>query len=150
LLKPNFLRRQYVVNKKFQHYFIAYLFIICVGTLLINILFNQIFLDSLYHNLLVAGVDPGLLQMSRANLSGLFIKFGSIMAASIILICGLGGLLLSNRIAGPLFRALRILDQLSQGESVSVPIRLRARDCFPELETALNKLVNRLQTEKKP
>lgn len=54
------------------------------------------------------------------------------------------GILLSNRIAGPLYRVTRHLNDLAEGNA-SGEIRLRDNDYFTELAEAANKVIRKIK-----
>ena len=64
-----------------------------------------------------------------------------------VLVSATFGLLISHRVAGPIYRTLQILQHLTEGKKVKTPIRLRNGDFFPELQQALTNIAEHLQND---
>lgn len=64
------------------------------------------------------------------------------------LLCAGVGIMVSHRIAGPVYRMIKFLDSLSEG-NYERRIKLRKRDELKDLAEAINRLVERLDKEKK-
>lgn len=67
-----------------------------------------------------------------------------ISALVVSLVLGLGGLILSHRVAGPIHRIRSHFRGISEGAELS-PIRLRKGDFFPEVAEAFNQQVESLR-----
>jgi methyl-accepting chemotaxis protein len=58
-----------------------------------------------------------------------------------VIITGIFGVFFLHRVAGPIYRVQRILNQVGQGELVDV-IRIRRKDFFKELVNSVNSVVS--------
>lgn len=90
-------------------------------------------------------IDPSVIDPFVETNRLLFQKYLIFSFSFTVMACGVGGLLLSHRIAGPVYRTLQVIEMINRGETVRTPVRLRSGDCFPELESALNDLLKTVQ-----
>ena len=67
-----------------------------------------------------------------------------ISALVVSLVLGLGGLVLSHRVAGPIHRIRTHLRQIAEGKPLS-PVTFRKGDFFPEVAEAFNQQVESLE-----
>jgi methyl-accepting chemotaxis protein len=132
----NYKRRKLFIKKDFQGKLILGCFLLVAGGgLLFNVLLGLLSADTLTisytNNDLQLGQTPFMLikQVLTANWFLLVIGGGFVMLAS---------LLLSHRIAGPLYRFETTLDNMQQGRLDNI-IQLRDKDEGKELAKKINK-----------
>lgn len=96
-------------------------------------------------NTLTTGYLNSVLRIERTS-DFFFVPF-ILMALIVVLGIGLAGMfafiLLSHRIAGPLYRFERALEQLREGD-LTTTVHLRSGDQLPELQNALNSFIETL------
>jgi len=131
----NYKRRKFFIKKDFQGKLILGCFLLVAGGgLLFNVLLGLLSADTLTisytNNDLQIGQTPFMLikQVLTANWFLLVIGGGFVMLAS---------LLLSHRIAGPLYRFETTLDNMQQGRLDNI-IQLRNKDEGKELARKIN------------
>ena len=134
-------RRNYLIKKKFQFAFsYGFILLLVAGALLIGALFAYVSNDTL-----TTGYLNSTLQVERTSrfFSAALIVIVLAVAAGI----GITGLalfiLLSHRIAGPLYRFEKMLKGATEGD-LSSRITLRKTDQLTELKEALNDLTSSL------
>jgi len=86
-----------------------------------------------------------LFEQQRSTMTWLFLG----TATTIYGILFVGGVLLSHRIAGPIFRMCKEFESVSNGEPLK-EVKFRPRDYFPELARTYNGAVQRIVASKKP
>lgn len=143
--KPKFYNRRLLINLRFQVIFIIFLFFMCALVVLIDSFFYQLFVRRTMELTVNSGIDPAYISSLLVPEHGMLIRFIVISILVMVSVCGFCGLFLSHRIAGPIYRTMKVLEQVTRGQKVNGPVKLRTMDCFPELETALNDLVRKIQ-----
>ncbi len=140
-MEKKYKRRKFFIKKDFQGKLILSCFLFVTGGgLLFNVLLGLLSADSLtisYNNQdLQLGQTPFMLlkQVLTANWLLIFIGGGFVMLAS---------LLLSHRIAGPLFRFESTLDNMKKGY-LGNTIHLRDKDQGKELAQKINDFSSQL------
>ena len=139
--KPPFRRRNYFINKKFQTDFsIKFLVVIVIEAIMALGLFLY-----LSKGTLTTGYIGSELKISRT-----YDFFLPMLLVSNIIIVGVTGIIgiavlifMSHRIAGPMFRFEKVLDEISKGD-LTYKFKLRQGDQFKELEERINQLTNTL------
>jgi len=137
-------RRRYIVKKEFQLRYVGLILAIVLVSALISgytIYYNSWVLlgDKL------ANVYPqGRLVHMLRSVTG---KLALNMALVAILCAGIG-VIASHRIAGPIDKMKRFIDDVAKGD-YSRRLRLRKKDELKDLAESLNRLVDRLESEKK-
>jgi methyl-accepting chemotaxis protein len=135
--KRPYARRHYFISKKFQLEFsVRFLFIIAVTAIAVLLLF---FYSS--RGRLTAGYTGS--EVKLVQTSAYFLPSLLLSTAGIIIFACLAGIvamiLISHRIAGPLFRFQKSLDELSSGD-LTLRFNLRDKDQFKELADRINTL----------
>jgi hypothetical protein len=131
------MRKVILINKPFQYSILGYFS--CLSLILISIFYSTIWY--FFYNLKKEAASVGLppdhvfftfINEQKGNIDKVFIV-SSIVALVVIL---LGGLILSHRVAGPLYR----LTQHLRGHNKNniTPVKFRKGDYFPEIEEAFN------------
>lgn len=135
--KPKFRRRNYFIKKKFQVNF-AFKFLAIV--VIEAVLALGIFLYT-SRGTLTTGYSGAELKIARTSDYFLPILFFSnlIIVAATCIVGILVLIVLSHRIAGPLYRIEKVLGDISKGD-LTVRFKLREADQFIELENAVNEL----------
>lgn len=142
--KPPFRRRNYFINKKFQTDFsIKFLVIIVIEAIMAVGLFLY-----LSKGTLTTGYIGSELKISRT-----YDFFLPMLLLSNIIIVGVTGIIgiavlifMSHRIAGPMFRFEKVLDEISKGD-LTYKFKLRQGDQFKELEKRINELTDILDSK---
>jgi len=133
--KPSHLRRKYFINRKFQIEFsFRFLLIIAAASIMVMLLF---FYNS--RGTLTAGYTGNEVKLLQ---TGTYFLPSLVVSTVIIVIfaCLTGAMvmiLLSHRMAGPLFRFQVVLDELSSG-NMTRRFNLREKDQFKELADRIN------------
>lgn len=135
--KPSYARRKYFINRKFQFEFsLRFLLIIAAASIAVMLLFfyySRGTLTAGYTGSEVKLLQTGAYFLPSLVLSTAVIIIFSCLAGAIALI------LLSHRLAGPLFRFQATLDELSAG-NLTRRFNLRNKDQFKELADRINAL----------
>ena len=133
--KHSYARRRYFINRKFQLEFsVRFLLIIAVTAIAVLLLFFYSSRGTLTAG--YTGSEVKLLQTSAYFLPSLLLS-----TVGIIIFACLAGIvtmiLISHRLAGPLFRFQKSLDELSSGD-LTLRFNLRDKDQFKELADRIN------------
>ncbi len=130
------VRRQYIVKKGFQ---IRYMIIIIAAMLLIALITGLSIYSAVMQTLITQFHGENLALIKQAITYKLFIRSLLLVFAIAIL-----SVFISHRTAGPIYKFEQIIRSLAQGKEVQ-EIKLRKRDEFYELASAINTLI---QTKK--
>ena len=133
--KHSYARRHYFINKKFQLEFsVRFLIIITVTAIAVLLLF---FYSS--RGTLTAGYTGS--EVKLLHTSDYFLPSLLLSTVGIIIFACLTGIiamiLISHRLAGPLFRFQKSLDEISSGD-LTLRLKLRDKDQFKELADRIN------------
>ncbi len=134
-------RRNYFIRKDFQGKFVLRFFL----TILIGaVIFASIF-SLLSANTITMTYEDAILKVDKTP-RALFVEIVRAYGVYILLL-GLGislvSLFLSHRIAGPVFRLEKTLEEMAKG-NLSLRITLRRKDELKELATSMNGLMSSL------
>ena len=134
-------RKNYLINKKFQFNFLSqFLILLFLESILIMMWFFYISNDTLTTGYINSTLT---VETTRNFFSAPFILLSLIIAVGV----GLAGMvvfiLLSHRIAGPLYRFEMTLKQLQQGD-MTMHVNLRKKDQLGRLQEELNVLIRSL------
>lgn len=139
-------REQKIVNRALQYKIIAVVgasgLSVSVGTL-ICLKFLSLQIDELLE---IGQVSPDLAAIvtdSINQMSGYFI----LLVFLSVFLAWSTALYLSNRIAGPIYNIVRVLDRHLAGEK-NLEIKIRDNDYFAELVERLNKVLKDKETKK--
>ena len=142
--RPPFYKRQYIVDKPFQHRLIGTL--LCVWAA--NTIFFTLVLYLLYDGHLNRFYDlvprDGLLPL--LNLPTLFAV--SILFVSVfgVIVLGIIALCMSNQIAGPLYRTKKSLARVGQGD-LAFKLQFRHGDFLNDFPEIFNAMLERLRRQ---
>jgi len=134
-------RRNYFIDRTFQSEFILKFFVLVIfGCLVFGVvlyLFSGRALTTLFQN-------SRLVIKSTADflLPGLFLG-GFIVGLLMAIAAGVIVLLMTHRIAGPMFRFARYVEQIGSGE-LTTDLKIRKKDQFQNLVAAFNKMTDDL------
>jgi methyl-accepting chemotaxis protein len=135
--KPSYARRRYFINRKFQLEFsLRFLLIIAAASITVMLLFfynSRGTLTAGYTGSEVKLLQTGAYFLPSLLLSTVIIVIFSCIAGAIVLI------LISHRLAGPLFRFQATLDELCTG-NLTRRFNLRDKDQFSDLADRINTL----------
>ena len=134
--RKKIVRRQYIVKKGFQ---IRFMIIIIAAMLLIALITGLSIYSAVMQTLINQFHGENLALIKQAITYKLFIRSLLLVFAIAIL-----SVFISHRTAGPIYKFEQILRSLAQGKEVK-EIKLRKRDEFYELASAINTLI---QTKK--
>lgn len=133
-------RRQFLVNPKFQLTFIGFNLILALVAVFIfyleNVYLYKLFLDTESPEM---KLDPIIVQIAEEHFSRFKMVFLATSAAVFAAMFA-GGLILSNRVAGPVYRLHKHLTAVVNGETKE-DVKFRDKDFFPELAVVVNRLL---------
>jgi sterol desaturase/sphingolipid hydroxylase (fatty acid hydroxylase superfamily) len=136
------MRKVILINKPFQYSILAWFSFLSI--ILISIFYSTIWY--FFYNLKKEAVSVGLppdhifftfINEQKSIMDNVFIV-SSIIALLVILI---GGLILSHKVAGPLYRLTKHLQ--AHDKNNTPPLKFRKGDYFPEIEKSFNDFLNK-------
>ncbi len=143
-MKPHYKRKQYYINKSFQTRFIIYFLLILIlgGAISIGLtLFNT------QETLTSSFVDSKLMIQSTSLAIMPSIIYTTLITTALVgIISIIVILLVSHKIAGPMYRFEKDIDRVSKGDLKS-RITTRQGDQFQGLATSLNTMIDSLNTK---
>lgn len=138
-------RKQWIINKDFQHRFILYTLMPILATIFIF----WMSVEAFFYRMIAIGekynipANHGfyiLLNSQKKELTLIFIIFSVLLSVLFFL----WSVVLSNRIAGPLYRLNKYLSETqSLEESTKTPLKFRKNDFFMEIPEAFNQFIHR-------
>jgi methyl-accepting chemotaxis protein len=144
VITPNLQRKQYYINKSFQTRFIIYFFLILIlgGAISIGLtLFNT------QDTLTSSFVDSKLMIRSTSLAIMPSVIYTNLITTAVVgIISIIVTLLVSHKIAGPMYRFEKDIDRISKGDLKS-RITIRQGDQFQGIATSLNTMVDSLNTK---
>lgn len=123
------MRRKYIIDPKFQWTIIAYTFGVAVVT-------------TLGHLIAAKLEEFEQMQIAAGSAGGFFGPKAIIAAVAVVWFIGMFAIavLFSNRLAGPLYRMRRHMDDVSSGKAVT-PLNFRKDDYFADLRDTYNRML---------
>jgi methyl-accepting chemotaxis protein len=141
-------RKSYLIKPPFQWKMISYAAGLSLFILAILYFANHYFIMALRQQGIDAGLSPDnpffSFLLEQAHFLDL-IFLGVAIVVNLVVI--LGGLWLSNRIAGPIYRVETSLKELAEGRSIQ-PISFRKSDFFPDLVMLINQFAEKQNRDK--
>jgi methyl-accepting chemotaxis protein len=136
-----FRRRNYLIKKKFQFNFLArFVVLLVAGAAAVAGLFMYV-----SSNTITTGYSDSTLKV--ASTPSFFLVSFLLITVIVTAVMGMAGMvvfiLLSHRIAGPLYRFEKVLKGISEGD-LTTRVDLRKTDQLTELKEALNALLDSL------
>lgn len=143
-MKRNWRRRNYFINKELQGRFVFSFFVLVLaGGFLITAIFSILSADSLTiiysNNNLQLGKTPLILFKEMLGAHWIFAVTGGLLVV-------VASMFLSHRVAGPLYRFERSLEEMNR-RNFDFEIRLRSKDEGKELARMLNELNTMLSSQ---
>lgn len=144
-----FRRKQYLINPRFQ--FAVILFFLALS--FITAFFNYLVVYQIFNEFMQKGKALGLhkehvyFKFIGEQLST-FNTFYLISTVFLVVMFVIGGIVFSNKIAGPMYRLHRHLNELTKTGKDS-PLRFRKKDFFLEIPEAFNLYLDSKQRPKK-
>lgn len=138
-------RRQYLIDHGFQYWFISRIAILAISIILFSLfLFALVYQQ--YGDITVELMQPdpfsaaGIKTVSKhGSVFSLLWPVLAISLAGTLLVTFFFGLILSHRMAGPVYRIRMVLKEMAEGD-VSGILRLRKKDAFQPLAESINSL----------
>jgi len=144
IMSPSYRRRNYLVAKKFQLKFagliLGFMFLVALFSALTIYYNTWMVLGEKLANVYPQGRLKGILQ--HAN----YVLFFRILIVSPIVL--FFAIYVSHRIAGPIYRIRRDLEQVAAG-NYSLRIKLRKTDELKDVADAMNKVIDVLEQKSK-
>lgn len=140
-------RSVFLINKNFQLKFVGLFFGLSLFSFIIFYFSNLYF----FHRFKSMGVDMGLteghiffafIQQQQNEMTLIFLT--TVMIASSLMI--IGGIWLSHKVAGPLYRLHQELSKMKEQGHLS-QVHFRKGDFFPEIPEAFNQVVELSKNE---
>ena len=132
MTKQKIVRKQYIVKKGFQ---VRFMIIIITAMVLIAIVTGLSLYSAVMQTLVNEFHGQNLALIQHAITYKLFIRSLLLLFAIAII-----SVFISHRVAGPVYKFERIIEDLAQGKDVE-EFKLRKRDEFYELALAINNLI---------
>lgn len=132
-------RRRIIVNPAYQLRSLlpVAVFMTIYAVLLVGLAFYPL------HRAVNAEPDPGIQALLAEQLLSLHVRMWPLLGMA-ALVAGTFALVRSHRVAGPLYRLNKTLNELVQGE-VKKDVRFREGDEFREFESLTNQLAKKMQ-----
>lgn len=135
-------RKVFLINRPFQYSILGWFSLL--SFILIFIFYSTIwfFFYKLKQDAIAVGLPPEHVFFTFVSEQKLFIDKVFIVSSIVALIVTLvGGLILSNKVAGPLYRLTKHLD--SHTKDTATPVKFRKGDYFLEIQEAFNNFLKR-------
>ncbi|MBP5296107.1 MAG: hypothetical protein J6Y94_02110 [Bacteriovoracaceae bacterium] len=132
-------RKEMMVNPRVQYTLMATFLLAMIILIAVCYITSLYLVESIREQVMTDGPSP-ILDQLKDNL----VLILAVTAA--ILITGVGSwiLIVSHRIAGPIFGLVKIMQEMAQG-APGRKVHFRRGDFFPELEQSFNQLYDRYQ-----
>ncbi|MEM0955931.1 MAG: hypothetical protein AAGI24_17450 [Pseudomonadota bacterium] len=139
-------RKHWLINPAFQLRFMAYMSLASLISISVFYFANTIYFDAVYAMGHELGLDPdhpyfSFIEDQQTLLLRIFVLL-SLVAFTLLM--GFS-LLLSHRIAGPIYRIERYMEAVAQGSTNIQPVHLRQGDFFPEIASIVNATIKELR-----
>ena len=142
-------RRIYIIDPEFQYGFIRKISMIAVLIIVMSLFFLAT-VHQLYGSVQIEVAQPDPFAVSESittlpqQISILKLLLPVMLICLLVTVVAIffWGVIISHRMAGPLYRMRQTLDQMAQGD-LSVEIRLRRKDDFKSLAENINNLKKR-------
>ena len=140
---PNYKRRQYFIDRKFQGAFIFKFFLVLLLGALLTIVITMLTTRAT----LTSSFNGGRLVIEQTSLAILpSVVFTSVITTVVVgLVALVVTLLISHRIAGPMFRFNKDIEEISRG-NLQKNVKIREGDQFGAVADNLNEMVGTLNS----
>jgi len=145
MVKRSYRRRHLIVRKKFQLRYAALIF----SAILLSALVSGF---TIYQNLWLLLGEKLSNVYPQGRLVEIFRSVNIRLTVNIVLVsvaCIGISIVTSHKIAGPVYRIIRFLKDITETNNYTQRITLRKKDELKDLAEAINKLVDKLDKEKK-
>ena len=146
--KSKLWRAKYIINPRFQFFMIG--FALIQSFLAIGILYalNVYFFHRFNSMGVASGIPSNHIYFQFLNEQQLFFGQAILVVSAVLgaLIVG-SVVVVSHRIAGPIYRMNKHIEEIAKGESPK-EINFRKSDFFPEISEVFNKMVLKLKEER--
>jgi hypothetical protein len=137
-------RRRFLINRKFQFSFLFYMFLLTALMILIMFYSNILFLNSCYDVGIRLGLPSNHVYFELLNSQKFTMQKIFLTGALTTLVClTFFGILLSHRIAGPLYRMRLYIEALTEGKTTR-DLEFRKDDYFDDLADSLSELAEKI------
>jgi methyl-accepting chemotaxis protein len=133
----NYKRKIFIINKKYQF---RYLFII-ISTMLISMASVYFTVFYVIWNKVID--EFFFVPEASKKLADIFVQTSQLLVIPVILLAVIftfAGIILSHRVAGPIFRVERVANELAKG-NLDIKIKFRKGDELHELADSLNDMI---------
>jgi len=139
------LRRQYLINPRFQWALITFFSSLAFLTVLMNLYAFRLIFQKYRDNLFSLGLAPDhpmllILEEQRQDMLRMVLSSSGLLFVFLLV----GGVLVSHRIAGPIHRLRTHLEKILENPS-GPRLTFRKNDYFQELAPLINTLAERLK-----
>jgi methyl-accepting chemotaxis protein len=137
-----FWNRRYLVDRRFQMKYT--LMVVLASSVLFGLFGYQLYKGELARTeiLKIQNLDvQGLVQSQDSHVLWYLAGFFVLQVASLVVL----GILITHRIAGPMFRVHQYLEELAKGGEVKPLDKIRSRDEFHEFFESLSDLIDRFR-----
>lgn len=143
-----FRRRKMIINKTFQYQVILQAIIISCVLVAINALMYVLMIREVEYFLMQRlGSSTEIVMELSHLLQGRFVIYLMLIIIFAFSVIVIGSLVLSHRVAGPIYKVLETLSKIKNHQGHIDPVKFRHGDFFPELEKSLNELLKETNTE---
>lgn len=137
-----FRRKQYLINPRFQFAVILFFLLMSFLTALFNYLVvYQIFNDFMHKGKMLGLPKEHIYFKFIGEQLSTFNTFYLVSTALLVLMFVIGGIVFSNKIAGPMYRLHRHLNELTK-TGKDLALNFRKKDFFLEIPEAFNNYLN--------
>ncbi len=130
--RPNWRNRQFIVNSKVQSVFLGYA--IAMGFLFLSL---GLILSTYFERILMLQANGG------ESLTSLDFIIFAVIVVLILFVCFVG-LIVSNRVVGPIFKLVREMELLDTTGELR-ELQFRKNDYFQDVAVSYNKIIARLR-----
>ena len=138
-------RKKFLINRRFQLTIIGFSVGLAFFAVAILYLENMFLLDHLFDKETqdIVFADSAMMQFIEEERSKIHQALG-VAAATILVLIAVGGLFLSHRVAGPVYRLQTHMEDIIAGKTRE-RLSFRKKDFFPELAETYNALLDKLR-----
>ncbi len=139
-------RRQFLINPKLQLTIIGFNCLLAIVAIIIFYFLNLNLFNEFVRPKDAEFVSDPFIQQMVAEATGKLRSMFALTAAAVMCTMITGGLILSNRVAGPIYRLQKHINDMLAGKNTG-DVNFRDKDFFQELAVSFNKLVGQLRNK---
>ena len=141
----NVFQRKWIINRKFQRTFLLHTVLSTLVVIIINVVTVWYFFrQSYFYGKAMAFPNNHAYFFLLQRQTHIALGVGIVGGLVILIALTVMGVLFSHRIAGPLFRIQRHMNEIADGKPI-IEIEFRKNDFFREIADAFNRVANRLK-----